>query len=244
MTTEVQLRLDDVHAGYQRGIDVLQGVSLQTAGRAVSLVIGPNGAGKSTTLKAAFGFLPPHQGTVMIGEHQVQASKPHRIKQLGVSYIPQDLNIFPQLTVEENLRVGAWTFRRDRRLLRKRLDRIYDLFPVLHTRRTGKANELSGGQARMLSIAKEVLTEPAVMLVDEPTAGLAPKIAEQVYQFLLQTREAFGAQILLVDQQIEEALQIADYVYVLDLGKVTTEGPASDFHGDRVRTLIRQALYG
>jgi ABC-type branched-subunit amino acid transport system ATPase component len=96
----------------------------------------------------------------------------------------------------------------------------------------------------MLSISKEVITEPSVMLVDEPAAGLAPNVADQVYDFLLQTREAFGAQILLVDQQVEEAMRIADYVYVLDLGVVKVEGPVSDFSGDRIRVLIREALYG
>jgi len=244
MSTGIQLRLEDVHAGYQRDVDVLNGVTLETAGRAVSLVIGPNGAGKSTTLKSAFGFLPPHRGVVTLGDKQVQSLRPHEIKRMGVSYIPQGLNIFPQLTVEENLRMGAWTFRRDRHRLREQLDRIYELFPVLHQRRGNKANELSGGQAKMLSISKEVITEPAVMLVDEPTAGLSPNISAQVYDFLVQTREAFGAQILLVDQQIEDALRIADYVYVLDLGKVKAEGPVSDFQGDRVRLLIREALYG
>lgn len=244
MIEGTQLRLQNVHAGYQRGVDVLQGVSLETAGRPVSLVIGPNGAGKSTILKTAYGFLPPHRGVVTLGEKQIQQSRPHEIKRMGVSYIPQGQNIFPHLTVEENLRMGAWTFRRDRVRLREQLARIYELFPVLHEKRADKANALSGGQAKMLSISKEVVTEPAVMLVDEPTAGLAPKIAAQVYEFLLQMREAFGAQILLVDQQIEDALKIADYVYVLDLGAVKAEGPVSDFQGDRVRLLIREALYG
>lgn len=239
-----QLRLDDVHAGYQRDIDVLQGITLETGGRSVSLVVGPNGAGKSTMLKAAFGFLRPHRGTVTVGEVQVQNRRPDEIKRLGVSYIPQGLNIFPQLTVTENLRMGAWTFRRDRRRISEQIERIYGIFPVLYERRVSKANELSGGQAKMLSISKEVITEPAVMLVDEPSAGLAPNIAEQVYDFLLRTRDAFGAQILLVDQQIEEAMRIADYVYVLALGKVKVEGPASDFQGDRIRLLIREALYG
>ncbi|MFN3307661.1 MAG: ATP-binding cassette domain-containing protein [Anaerolineales bacterium] len=158
---------------------------------------------------------------------------PHEIKQLGVSYIPQDFNIFPQMSVEENLLMGAWIFRNQKQLIQKRLNNIYEIFPALFSFRKVKANTLSGGQQRMLSIAKEVMTFPQLMLVDEPSSGLAPKIATEAYQFLIHTKEALNAAIVLVDHNMEIALNIADYVYVVDMGKIRVHGSRDEFDIDR-----------
>ncbi|MGH3501777.1 MAG: ABC transporter ATP-binding protein [Nocardioidaceae bacterium] len=236
--------LEQVWAGYQPGVDILQGVSIATSDRPLTLVIGPNGAGKSTALKTAFGFLHPHRGTVSLDGRAIDHLAPHEIKSLGIAYIPQGINVFPQLSIIDNLKMGAWTFRHDRSRIKQQLSRIYELFPVLYERRSVKAHELSGGQAKMLSIAKEVMADPRVVLVDEPTAGLAPALASQVYDFLLAMQELVGAPVLLVDQNIEGSVQIADYIYVIELGKVKTEGPVSEFQGERVRQLVEESLRG
>ncbi|MGH7683830.1 MAG: ABC transporter ATP-binding protein, partial [Vulcanimicrobiaceae bacterium] len=169
---------------------------------------------------------------------------PHRRKRLGVGYIPQEINIFPSLSVEENLKMGAWMLRRQRGLVAERLAEVYAMFPVLDERKSARASSLSGGQARMLSVAREMMTRPRLMLVDEPTAGLAPAIVPQVYAVLTEARKRTNAAILLVDQNIEGALSIADDVYLLDLGRVRAQGPAKDFTLERTRELIKECLRG
>lgn len=238
------LSVSGVYAGYQPGIDILQDISLTSAPGKITVVVGPNGAGKSTLLKTIFGFLQPHRGKICLDEQEIQGKPPYVLKGERISYVPQGINIFPQLTVEENLRMGGWTIRHQRRLLEEQLNRIYELFPLLHERRRVKANQLSGGQARMLSTAKEVITNPRLILVDEPTAGLSPALSAQVYDFLLATQESLGCTLLVVDQNIEEALRIADWVVLINLGRVYAFGPRSDFGIDRVRALIQECLAG
>ncbi len=140
--------------------------------------------------------------------------------------------------------LGDADIRGDRRRLRAQLDTVFELFPMLRNDRSRKASELSGGQAKMLSIAKEVMTEPSVILVDEPTAGLSPALSELAYEFLLRTHKSLGCSILLVDQNIEAAVAIADYVYLINLGRVKNEGPRGDFGPQRVRALIQECLTG
>jgi ABC-type branched-subunit amino acid transport system ATPase component len=235
---------DDLHAGYQGGVDILQGLSLRVREKSLTLVIGPNGAGKSTLLKTIFGFLKPHRGRVRLRDEEITGREPHTLKKLGVSYMPQEINTFPLLSVEENLRMGAWTFRRDARRLQSRLERIYEVFPVLGERRKASAGDLSGGQGRMLSVAREMMAEPSLLLVDEPTAGLAPALVDQVYGLLAQARSELGATIFLVDQNIEDAVARADHVYMLNLGRIKAEGPAVEFTPQRTRELIRECLTG
>jgi ABC-type branched-subunit amino acid transport system ATPase component len=238
------LVVDDLHAGYQSGVDILQGLSLSVAEGKLTLVIGPNGAGKSTLLKTIFGFLKPHRGRISLREEEITGREPHALKRLGVSYMPQEINTFPLLSVEENLRMGAWTFRRDKRRLQARLQRIYEVFPVLAERRKATAGDLSGGQGRMLSVAREMMAEPRLLLIDEPTAGLAPALVEQVYDLLAQARRELGATILLVDQNIEDAVAKADHVYMLNLGRLKAQGPAAEFTRSRTRELIQECLLG
>jgi ABC-type branched-subunit amino acid transport system ATPase component len=238
------LVVDDLHAGYQSGVDILQGLSLSVAEGGLTLVIGPNGAGKSTLLKTIFGFLKPHRGHISLHEEEITGRAPHALKRLGVSYMPQEINTFPLLSVEENLRMGAWTFRRDKRRLQARLQRIYEVFPVLAERRKATAGDLSGGQGRMLSVAREMMAEPRLLLIDEPTAGLAPALVDQVYDLLAQARRELGATILLVDQNIEDAVGKADHVYMLNLGRLKAQGPAAEFTPSRTRELIQECLLG
>ena len=238
------LDITDLHAGYVSGVDILQGLSLEVAEGSVTLVIGPNGAGKSTLLKTIFGFLKPHRGHIRLREDEITSRAPHGLKRLGVSYMPQEINTFPLLSVEENLRMGAWVFRRDKRRVQARLQRIYDVFPVLAERRKAAAGDLSGGQGRMLSVAREMMAEPRLLLVDEPTAGLAPALVDQVYDLLTQARRELGATILLVDQNIEDAVAKADHVYMLNLGRLKAQGPAAEFTPARTRELIQECLLG
>jgi ABC-type branched-subunit amino acid transport system ATPase component len=244
MSAAAILAIDDLHAAYQSGIDILQGLSLGVAEGSLTLVIGPNGAGKSTLLKSVFGFLAPHRGTVTFRGERIDRLAPYEVKRRGVSYVPQEINTFPQLTVEENLLMGGWTFRRDRQRLKRQTERLYEIFPALAPRRRARAGALSGGQARMLSVAREMMTEPALMLVDEPTAGLAPNLVDQVYALLETARQSIGASILLVDQNIEDALPHADHVYMINLGRIKAAGPPAAFGGGRVRELIQECLLG
>lgn len=238
------LVVDDIHAAYQPGVDILQGMSLTVSPGGFVLVIGPNGAGKSTLLKSVFGLLSVHRGGIALGGQSIAGRAPHEIKRLGVSYVPQELNTFPHLTVEENLHVGGWTLRRDKARLKDRLARIYEIFPVLAGRRREKAGSLSGGQGRMLSVAREMITEPKLMLVDEPTVGLAPNLADQVYELLQTARKSTPTAILLVDQNVADALRHTEDVVMMNLGKVKAAGPVSEFGEARVHALVQECLLG
>lgn len=238
------LSVEAVFAAYQPGVDILQGISLVVPQGGFVLVIGPNGAGKSTLLKTVFGLLGAHRGSIALEGQSIANLPPHEIKRLGVSYVPQELNTFPQLTVEENLRVGGWTLRREPARLRERIGKVYEIFPVLAQRRRDKAGSLSGGQGRMLSVAREMITEPRLMLVDEPTVGLAPNLAEQVYELLQTARKAISTTILLVDQNVSDALRHAEEVVMMNLGTVKAAGPVGEFGEARVRALIQECLLG
>src|SRR5919109_672506 len=207
------LELDGIVAGYVEGIDILNGVELQVEPGTITGIIGPNGAGKSTVLKTIFGFLHPRQGCMTFAGREIQGLPPHAIKRLGISYVPQGTNIFPQLTVHENLQLGAWVLRHDPARVGRMLERAYAMFPRLAERRRLRATALSGGEAKMLSIAKELVTDPKLLLVDEPSAGLSPKLSEQVYGQLVAAR-AGGVTILLVDQNIAKAVEVSDHLYL------------------------------
>jgi ABC-type branched-subunit amino acid transport system ATPase component len=238
------LTVSDVHAGYLPGVDILRGLSIEAKANAITLVIGPNGAGKSTLLRTVFAFLPPNRGSITFGARPTAGLHPSDLKSAGISYVTQDINSFPALTVEDNLRMGAWVFRRDGVRLRRQLERAYATFPALADKRHARAGELSGGQGRMLSVAREMMTDPQLLLVDEPTAGLAPNLVEQVYDILLAARRLSGVAILLVEQNVEQALPLADHLYLLNLGRVKAEGPGRDFDNTRVRALIQECLLG
>jgi ABC-type branched-subunit amino acid transport system ATPase component len=238
------LTVTDVHAGYLPGVDILRSLSIEAQANAITLVIGPNGAGKSTLLRTVFAFLTPNQGIITFRDRPTGGLRPSDLKASGVSYVTQDINSFPGLTVEENLRMGAWVFRRDSNRLRRQLERVYATFPALAGKQRARAGELSGGQGRILSVAREMMTEPQLLLVDEPTAGLAPNLVEQVYDILLTAKKLSGLGILLVEQNIEQALPLADHLYLLNLGRVKAEGPGREFDNTRVRALIQECLLG
>ena len=237
-----RLELEHVAAGYVEGIDILSDIAVRVAPGSITGVIGPNGAGKSTLLRTIFGFLHPRRGRVTLDGQEIHGLAPYAIKRLGISYVPQGANIFPQLTVEENLQLGAWVIRHDRAKVAARLESAYEAFPRLRERRRRRATTLSGGEAKMLSLAKELVTEPALLLVDEPSAGLAPRIVEQVYARLLVVREQ-GVTILLVDQNINKAVAVSDYLYMIERGEVRREGTRREF-ADQLREIVRDSLLG
>lgn len=236
------LRVEDVTVGYVEGIDILRDVSIEVRDGAITGIIGPNGAGKSTLLKTIFGFLHPRKGKITFQGVEIQNCPPYQLKQMGISYMLQEYSTFPELSIEDNLLLGAWTFRKDKDQIRRRLDEIYDFFPTLSERRREKATFLSGGLLRMLSVGKEIMSKPKLLMIDEPSVGLQPNIVTQIYQLLIQIAQQ-GTTILIVDQNIMKALEVSDYMYLLDMGQVKQGGPKKDFEGE-IREMIRVSLSG
>jgi branched-chain amino acid transport system ATP-binding protein len=230
------LSVDDLYVGYYEGLDILQGVNLKAEEAEITVVLGANGVGKSTLLKAIYGFVQPSQGTVTVQGEDITQAQPHELVEYGVSYIPQRQSVFPFMTVEENMELGAWSFRGDRQRVQERLEANYERFPILRERRRSPAGELSGGMQRMVELGRVMMTEPRLILVDEPTAGLAVMLAKEIYQLLVGLKEE-GVTVLLVDQNIRQAIEIADYVYVLELGRNRHEGPREEF------TDLKKALW-
>src|ERR671930_1448717 len=174
------LEARELYVGYQAGIDILRGFSLSVAPGAITSIVGPNGAGKSTLLKCLFGLLPARAGQIRFDGEPIADWPPERRKAAGIAYLPQHHSTFPQLTVEENLKLGGWLLRSDGRRLRARIDELYQLFSVLGDRRRTRATNLSGGQLRMLAVAKELVVPPKLLLVDEPSVGMAPNVAAEM----------------------------------------------------------------
>lgn len=235
-----KLSVQGVTSGYVKGIDIVNDVSLEIEEDAITGIIGPNGAGKSTLLKTIFGFLRPSRGRILFDGREIQNLSPFKLKQLGMSYVPQDINTFSRLTVEENLLLGGWTFKGQRKLVKQRLEEIYGFFPVLGAKRAKKATFLSGGELQMLAIGKEVMTTPELLLVDEPSAGLAPMLVSEIYAFLDRIREQ-GVTIFLVDQNITKAVEVSDYMYLLEMGIIKKQGPKDDFK-ENIRDIIKDSL--
>lgn len=228
MSDDAVLELRDLSVGYYRDLNILSDLNLIARRGQITTILGANGVGKSTALKAAFGFLRPFEGDVLLAGKSIIDIPTHRRILEGLAYIPQQPGVFKDMTVEENLELGAWTFRRDRAQIRRKIEANYDRFPILREKRKQSTGELSGGQQRMVEIGRTLMAEPKMLLVDEPTAGLSKLLAREVYDMLTGLRDE-GLTILLVDQEIRQALKIADYVYVLELGRNKYEGPSSDF---------------
>jgi branched-chain amino acid transport system ATP-binding protein len=223
------LEVKDLYVGYYKDLNILQGVHLQGVAGKITTVLGANGVGKSTLLKAIYGFLQPNQGEILFDGENVTGVPTHELIARGIAYIPQHTGIFRWMTVEENIELGGWTFRHDRDRLAHKIEENYQRFPVLREKKRQLAGNLSGGQQRMVEIARTLMTDPKLILVDEPTAGLAKLLSQEVYNMLSDLRDRDGLSIILVDQEIRQALKIADYVYVLELGHNKFEGPVTEF---------------
>lgn len=223
------LEIRELTVGYYEDLHILRGLDLRAESGKLTAILGANGVGKSTLLKAIYGFLKPHSGQVLLNGRDVTGTATHKLIDLGISYIPQQPGVFKHMSVRENLMMGAWTFQNDKKRMENKIAENYERFPILREKQSEQAGNLSGGQQRMVEIGRTLMTDPEVILVDEPTAGLAKLLSEEVYRMLVDLRDQEGLTILLVDQEIREALKIADYVYVLELGRNKFDGPASDF---------------
>ncbi len=218
------LKVDHVVAGYGSGPDILRGLSLTVESGKTYCIIGPNGAGKSTLLKVIAGLIRPREGTVTYKDEILNGLRPDEILQRGLCYVPSDRSLFPDMTVKENLRMGGYVLRNPR-LTEQRLEEIFVMFPVLKERSSQMAKTLSGGQQQITAIARTLILKPDLIMLDEPSLGLAPKIVQQIFGTISSLRDQ-GLTIVLVEQNARKGLQIADQGVVLDLGTNSFESPA------------------
>ena len=229
------LEVHDLHAGYGK-LEILKGVSLRVEPGQVVSIIGPNGAGKSTVFKTVFGLLPARDGRVLLDGEDVTNRPPGELLRRGMAYVPQGRNVFPLMTVEENLLLGAYT-RPGSAELAGEVAQLYATFPVLSESRRKRASDLSGGQQQMLEMARALLLKPRLILLDEPTLGLAPLVFKEIFRIIENLRR-LGQTILMVEQNAAKALEISDYAYVLELGQNRYEGSGQEIgNDDRVRRL-------
>ncbi|MXN66280.1 ATP-binding cassette domain-containing protein [Stappia sp. GBMRC 2046] len=222
------LDMREVRGGYGDA-DILQGVSLNVAPGEIVAIVGPNGAGKSTAMKAIFGLLHVRGGKITIDGKDITGLKPNLIVQAGVCYVPQVDNIFREMTVHENLEMGAFLRSGDQT---RAYDRVYGLFPDLKERRKTLAGNLSGGQRQMVAMGRALMLDPKVLLLDEPTAGLSPRYMEQIFQICRDVRDD-GVALLLVEQHAKQALAFSDRGYVLASGANRHEGTGAELLADR-----------
>jgi branched-chain amino acid transport system ATP-binding protein len=218
------LEINNVSAGYRGGPDILNGITLGIERGKTYCIIGPNGAGKSTLLRTICGLLRPRSGTIVLAGNRIDGLRPDQILARGLCFVPQDRSLFPEMTVAENLLRGGYTLR-DRRALAGRMAAVYAMFPILDERRTQRARTLSGGQQQMLAMGRALLLDPEVILLDEPSLGLAPQIVQQVFDAVAQLKAA-GKTLVIVEQNARKGLECADRGCVLDLGENRLEGPA------------------
>lgn len=232
MTTSA-LRAEGLHTFYGKS-HILHGVSLEVTEGKITALLGRNGAGKTTTLRSVMGLTPPREGHVTIFGRNTTGWPPYRVAECGVGYVPEGRKVFANLTVEENLKVpsersGPWS-----------ISRVYDLFPRLEERRFNLGSQLSGGEQEMLSVGRALLLNPRLLILDEPSQGLAPLIVREVFGVVSRMRSE-GMSVLLVEQNARMSLEVADYAYVLDDGEVAYSGPAAELAADEARV---QSLAG
>ncbi|HWI81009.1 ABC transporter ATP-binding protein [Ramlibacter sp.] len=223
------LRIAGLHAGYGRA-EVLHGLDLDAPAGSVVTVIGPNGAGKSTLLNTLMGMLPARGGVLFDGQDIGGAALEERVM-LGMALVPERRELFGSMPVEDNLALGAWPQVRRHRPWRARLDDVYAIFPRLHERRRQLAGTLSGGERQMLAVGRALMAGPRLLMLDEPSLGLAPLVVREIFRTVVKLRET-GVTILLVEQNARAALEVADHAYVLEMGEIALQGPARDLAGD------------
>jgi branched-chain amino acid transport system ATP-binding protein len=223
------LELKDIYGGYGK-ITILNGTSFKIPPASITTVIGPNGAGKSTVFKAIFGLLNIHSGQILLDGDDVTGRTPKQMIDAGVTYVPQGRNVVPQLSVYHNLELGGITAR-DQRKLRDRIEQVMDQFPMLREFRNRKAIELSGGQQKQLEVARALLLDPKLMLIDEPSIGLSPNLVQDVFRTLQALRDQ-GVTILMVEQNAKAALAMSDFGLVLELGQTRMHDAADKLLAD------------
>ena len=224
---EPLLYTDNVVAGYLPEVDILTGVSISVREGEIVTVVGPNGAGKSTLIKTIFGLLRPRGGLVQLRTEDITGLAPHSITRRGMSYVPQLDNVFPSLTVEENLEMGAL----DRSRTRERIEAMYEMFPRLGERRSQAAGTMSGGERQMVAMGRALMPDPQVLLLDEPSAGLAPAFVDAIFEKVEEVNRS-GVSVVMVEQNARRALAMSDRGYVLDLGQERFEGKGQELLDD------------
>ncbi|MBD1904354.1 ABC transporter ATP-binding protein [Funiculus sociatus GB2-A5] len=228
MINEPLLEVENVHAGYVKDLDILQGINFKIYPGELVAVIGPNGAGKSTLAKTIFGLLTPHKGKITFNGENIAGLRSDQIVQRGMCYVPQISNVFSSLTVEENLEMGAFIRKVPLPPLK---DKIFSMFPVLANRRRQRAGTLSGGERQMLAMGKALMLDPSLLLLDEPSAALSPLLVNNVFE-QIQLINQTGKAIVLVEQNARKALAMAHRGYVLDTGRDRFSGPGTELLND------------
>lgn len=231
------ISVNNVVAGYSRDVDILRGISIDARSLEIVTILGPNGCGKSTLLKTIAGYLLPRQGSVSLDDADIgQVPVFRKIRRHGIGFVPQTDNVFGTLSVRENLALGGQFMpERDRRL---RLEQLHAAYPVLARKASARASSLSGGERQILSLARALMPRPRFLLLDEPSAGLSPKMLSEVFDAIVALRDTEHVGVLMVEQNATEALRISDRAYVLSMGQVALEGAAADLlASDEMRRL-------
>ena len=235
------LEIKDLKVSYGF-ITALKGINIQVEKGQIVALLGSNGAGKTTTLRTISGAIKPQGGSITLDGQEISGLATYKIAKAGVTQSPEGRLLFPELTVEENLKVGAYGLKTQvidgvkvtaKEQMKRNFDRVYKLFPILEERKAQTANTLSGGEQQMVAIGRALMSNPKVLLLDEPSLGLAPLIIEEIFRAFQKIREE-GTTILIVEQNALQTLKIADYAYVLELGKISLDGPASELTSSRL----------
>jgi branched-chain amino acid transport system ATP-binding protein len=224
------LEARNVVAGYSKELDILNGVSLDVKEGTMVSIIGPNGAGKSTVFRVLFGLLTAREGRVTFAGQDITNRSPAVLLRLGITFVPQGRHVFPLMTVRENLELGAY-IRKDRASLKADLERVYELFPLLRQRARQKGGSLSGGEMQTLEMGRAMLLNPKLMFLDEPSLGLSPIMANEVFNKVEEIRNA-GSTMLVVEQNADRSLRMSDYAYVLETGRNKHAGPAEEIRNN------------
>ena len=224
------LELDNVNTYYGK-IHALKGVSLTVERGEVVTLIGSNGAGKTTTLRTISGLLRPKQGDIKLNGSSIITVSPHKVDEMGIGHVPEGRGVFPALTVLENLEMGAFLLRNNAEFER-RIDLVFSLFPRLQERMTQRGGTLSGGEQQMLAIGRALMQQPDILLLDEPSMGLAPLLVEEIFNIIRNLNSEHGTTTLLVEQNAQAALQVANRAYVLETGRITMSGTAQELLHD------------
>ena len=228
---EPLLEVENITLGYSEDIDILHNVSVKIAPSTITGMIGLNGAGKTTLIKAIYGFLKPKQGRILFEGEDITGAESYSLIHKGMWYLPQDSSLFPYLSVEDNLYIPIRPLQLSRSQMKERTKEVFDQFPDLGEKRKKKVGDLSGGQQKMLECAKVLMVKPKLLFVDEPTVGLAPLVAVEMYRTIVEFLDE-GMTIFLIDHNVRRVIELSSYVYVMSLGKIASEGPQDQFKGE------------